>query len=772
MTKFSSKYNNLENIRNIVRIAIIPSSYYLEKDRWLKNKKAELESIVSLFSKSRKVIIRSNSSSEDTVQSSNAGKYKTVVVDLIKSNISAGISEVFSSYHYDNELLPSVFIQEYVEVDISGVAFNRDPKSNLPYTLVDFTHNSDTSLVTSGRVNSQTTVSVSDFRNNDTNFIKEIKELFQQLYIFFNDIPLDIEFGFNSLTKQMYLFQVRPLVIKVQTKVDKSLFLHNLEQLFLALGKRMSKHPYLLGNTTFLDVMSDWNPVEMIGYQPRPLALSLYKDLITDSTWAYQRDNYGYRNLRGFPLLTDLFGQPYIDIRLSFNSFVPKNLDVIIGEKLVNYYLEIFREKPHLHDKVEFEILFSCFTFDLQDKFKERKLTEILDQESLKSLTDELRALTSRILFDKNSLFLRDKNKITSLAFRRNEILESNLDNLTKVFWLLEDARRYGTLPFAGLARAGFIGMEMLKSLVNLGIFTQTDFQSILHSVNSISKHMAKDFETLTLPNFLKIYGHLRPGTYDISSPRYDQNPEIYFRNFNGFKFHTNQVLDFTLSSSQEKAINNLLLENGLECSVLELLDFIRESIRLRELAKFEFTKNISEILELLKIEGEKLNLSDNDMSFLTIGSIRKFQNHIGFNDRLIKEEILINQNLHKNNTGFNFPETILKPSDIYNYTKFESQPNFITNKSFKGEPVLATPELDLDGKVVFIEYADPGYDWIFLHRIAGFITKFGGQNSHMAIRSYELGIPAVIGVGEILFDRWKNKNYLLIDCNNKKVDF
>ena len=29
---------------------------------------------------------------------------------------------------------------------------------------------------------------------------------------------------------------------------------------------------------------------------------------------------------------------------------------------------------------------------------------------------------------------------------------------MTKVYWLLEDCRRYGTLPFAGLARAGFGG--------------------------------------------------------------------------------------------------------------------------------------------------------------------------------------------------------------------------------------------------------------------------------------------------------------------------
>ena len=69
-------------------------------------------------------------------------------------------------------------------------------------------------------------------------------------------------------------------------------------------------------------VMPDWNPAEMIGIRPRPLALSLYQNLITDSTWAYQRDNYGYRKLRGFPLMQSLGGVPFIDLRVSFNSFV------------------------------------------------------------------------------------------------------------------------------------------------------------------------------------------------------------------------------------------------------------------------------------------------------------------------------------------------------------------------------------------------------------------------------------------------------------------
>ena len=52
-----------------------------------------------------------------------------------------------------------------------------------------------------------------------------------------------------------------------------------------------------------------------------------------------------------------------------------------------------------------------------------------------------------------------------------------------------------------------------------------------------------------------------------------------------------------------------------------------------------------------------------------------------------------------------------------------------------------------------------------------GLITAWGGANSHMAIRAGELGIPAVIGSGEILYSLWSNSKMLNIDCASKKVD-
>lgn len=113
----------------------------------------------------------------------------------------------------------------------------------------------------------------------------------------------------------------------------------------------------------------------------------------------------------------------------------------------------------------------------------------------------------------------------------------------------------------------------------------------------------------------------------------------------------------------------------------------------------------------------------------------------------------------------------IVFPEDIYSFYLLNEEPNFITQKSVTADTVKLEEESGVcEGKIVFIQSADPGYDFLFSKGIGGLITQFGGANSHMAIRCAELGIPAVIGAGEKNFAEWGCCRCIMIDCLKKQV--
>ncbi len=100
--------------------------------------------------------------------------------------------------------------------------------------------------------------------------------------------------------------------------------------------------------------------------------------------------------------------------------------------------------------------------------------------------------------------------------------------------------------------------------------------------------------------------------------------------------------------------------------------------------------------------------------------------------------------------------------------------PNFISSRRAEGSPVFLhnreSVALDLSGKIVCIESADPGFDWIFSMGIAGLITKFGGSNSHMAIRCAEMGIPAAVGIGETRIELLRKSKSVELSCGDRAI--
>ena len=109
-------------------------------------------------------------------------------------------------------------------------------------------------------------------------------------------------------------------------------------------------------------------------------------------------------------------------------------------------------------------------------------------------------------------------------------------------------------------------------------------------------------------------------------------------------------------------------------------------------------------------------------------------------------------------------------PADAFVFHLPPVHPNYITQIVSRVLSQLLRTGQNLKESILFVPSADPGYDWIFSRGIKGFVTKFGGVNSHMAIRAGELSLPAVVGAGETLFEYWRRARKICLDCGNRQV--
>lgn len=724
------------------------------------------------------LIVRSSALSEDTAQSSQAGKFLSVANCRGQESVRQAIKDVIQAFNMADDS-NQVFVQPMLEdIGACGVIFTLDPNTGGQYYIINYDESGSTSSVTSGHGENLTMYYQAKSASQGDSRMQPLIAVAQELERLFDNQALDIEFAQDRQGK-LYILQVRPLALNHVRPASLEGQQHILGRVWQKIAQANQAKPYLLGQRTVYGVMPDWNPAEMIGLRPKQLALSLYKRLITDGTWAYQRSNYGYRNLRSFPLLLDFGGLPYIDVRVSFNSFIPKDLPDGLGEKLVDYYLGRLADEPEMHDKVEFAIIFSCFTFDFEQK------TQILraygfTEDEIGKLGQALLDLTNRIINIQDGLWLLDTEKIALLEKRQETVLNSQLDVVSKIYWLLEDCSRYGTLPFAGLARAGFMAVQLLQSLEAIGIISHEEYSDYMSGLNTVSSQMSQDLASQTREEFLQKYGHLRPGTYDITSKRYDAAPELYFghdTHWGGGQLEKGRINHhsgtvFKLSLAQYAQISQRMKACGLQGEVLTLFKFIEAAIEGREYAKFVFTRSLSAALELIAQLGTQNGFSREDMAYLDCTVIDKL--YAGADDchHLLEQSIAYGREKYHWALGITLPPVILGADDVWAFYLPDGTPNYITDLAATGELVAAQAgEAPLTDKILLLKAADPGYDWIFSRGIKGFITAYGGANSHMAIRAAELGVPAVIGIGEKQYTLLTQAKAVHIDCGAKKME-
>lgn len=769
--RFSTKAETLEALAPLLRTARILPQVRFTVAEWRAEESRVLARIGAERWTADPVIVRSSALCEDGATESQAGRYDSVLGVHGMTEIARAIEAVIASFAGGGSGEDQVFVQPMLErVLIAGVAFSRQPSGGGPYYVVNYDDRSGrTDVVTAGTGDAlKTFLCVKSRTDACPAALVPVIALMGELERLLACDALDVEFAVDG-AGELQLLQVRRLAVERHDRAADARVDAALADVARKVELLSRPHPFLHGSRSIFGVMPDWNPAEIIGLRPWPLSLSLYRELVTDAIWAYQRDNYGYQNLRSFPLLVSLHGLPYIDVRVSFNSFIPRDVPKDLAARLVNYYIERLLAEPQLHDKVEFEIIFSCYTLDLPQRL-ERLAGSGFSAADIAELTGALRRLTNRIIHGDAALWRRDRAKIDLLAERLPVIGGAKIDKISRIYWLLEDCKRYGTLPFAGLARAGFIAVQLLQSFVAVGVLSEAEHATFMASVDTVGSRIGHDFARMTKEEFLARYGHLRPGTYDILSPRYDEAPDLYF-DWSGAATHAAEQPRFALSIEQLRHIERLLKEHALEIDVLGLMEFIKAGIEGREYAKFVFTRSLSDALSLIRELGEEYGISLEDCAYLDYDAIRTLYSESGSVQERLLESIARGKERHALTRSLVLPPVISAPDEVFAFHLPPSQPNYITRKSVTAPIARVTdPPESFAGRILFVPSADPGFDWIFTRGIAGFVTQFGGANSHMAIRAGELGIPAVIGAGEALFKRWQAAHKLCLDCTNQKV--
>lgn len=786
--KFGTKAETLEALMPLVKTAIINDLYYFSVEKWRVDSRFVLNEISFRFRNFRYLVVRSSAQNEDGNEESMAGAFESYLnVDCGDPvSIEQAINKVISSFF--GNLSDQVLIQPMVsDIAVSGVIMTHSLEDGAPYYVINYDDNSGKTDSVTGGTGVHKTVFVS--RRYEQKYLKsprlrKMLELACELEEICGQVPLNIEFGIKG-DGEVHLFQVRPISISKNWHSDIAGRVNRVFPVIENFIKEKSEGKAgILGKRTILATMSDWNPAEIIGTTPNPLAVSLYRELITQSVWRIARARMGYRILPSAELMVMIYGRPYIDVRNSFNSFLPDGLNDSISLRLVEAWLDCLEGHPELHDKIEFDIAHTCLNFTFDQDFTLRYPGLLSSQENAE-YKKSLLLLTRRCLdISSAGTLVAFLSNIDELAQKQSQIdyapkhFKSANEALNYILKLLNDCKDLGTFAFSIIARHAFIAESLLISAVKREAISVERIKVFKRSLRTVTYKFTQDYSLackgeVSLEEFMRSYGHLRPGTYDITSLRYADRDGLFTAN--SVDKEDSNVIPFSLNAGEKKAINYLLAEAGLvDTDADKLFTYARMAITGREYAKFVFTKNLSDALENLVQWGKFFEFNREDLAFLDLESISNIP--VNAQPKNVKKYlsgiIEKNKSYIDNARGIKLSHIIRGINDIYIIPLHRSIPNFIGSRRVEGPIVVLSAktslEVNLSGKIICIENADPGFDWVFTKGINGLITKYGGVNSHMAIRCAEFGLPAAIGCGEGPFERIVEAGMALLNCADK----
>ena len=687
--------------------------------------------------------VRSDACLEDQAQGSQAGHFLTLL-RVSAERLKPAIQKVAQSL--PGHARDQVMVQRMVEaVALAGVASTQRISDGAPWYCIELAAG-DSAAVTSGRAQgrmygvARAQAQASLHQGDLAPQLALPLALLLELESIWPGEAFEIEFALTQAPDRLHIHLLQCRAIAAQANWPVQALDHPSSTLpSLASLHEPDPCPQLVGSSSVYTLMSDWNPAELIGSHPRPLALSLFQALITRGTWWQAREQLGYAPApqAGINLLHPLAGRPWVDLRRSANSLLPAGLSKPIAAQLVDLWLAQLRSQPYLHDKVEFQLFRTVRDF-LPLAEVHAQYAEGLDRSDVAAWEAQLGDLGRRLIGTAAD---------SPLALHAAQIQAAVSAPLQAMPWpeRLRFSRRTA-LTFAVLARLAFVAQSLLLSAVSRGALAAPRAAEL--KVAARSTPIAGMGET-SVPSWWMLHGGMRAGSFDITRPTWAEQS------------HLLQVTApraparFVLRNAEASKLAKLLAEAGYALSPAQWVRFVQEATRWREWGKFALNRQLSELLGGIASELSAAGIEREQASWL---SLEQIQAGLVLPPKERTKQWLADAQaamlLHAREALVQVGPLLCSESDRYLSDSLGLMPNFIGQQVAEGAVTLLgdrrqpAPER-LNQSIVVLSQADPGYDWLFQYPIRGLITAWGGANSHMAIRCAEFGLSAAIGCGE-----------------------
>ncbi|MGD8202159.1 PEP-utilizing enzyme [Ornithinimicrobium sp. W1679] len=711
-----------------------------------------------------RVAVRSSATAEGLEPSSSPGIFATVLnVDIsISLDLVEAVERIFGSFAKSSSTMnlddQRVLVQTFVDdVSVAGVVTTLDA-NRVPYLTVEYDDRTGrTDSVTSGLDAKRLVLSpaANDIPAQWTSLCEAVRIVSTEL----DRADLVIEFAIDR-EDRVHIFQAWD---RGRTPVASASELH---RAIIALEGQLDD---LRGTRprVVLSDMADWNPAEILGKDAGPLDISLYRHLLTDLSCREARRDLGY-SFGEYPLMVELGTRPYVDVGRSIASLSPGRLSPTTQSTYADACLSILEARPSLHDKLEHSVLFTYWPFRGHEALVER-FQALLPSTALEELSGALRVLTGDLFARWSDVIDGCSRDILMLDdWRRQNRRPENLNAGATVFIAeaLEVCRKFGALPFATVARLAFIADGLVKEMAAAEAITDADVKAFWCGINTPADEFLQDLGSdLHLERIVERYGHLRPHSYNIDSLRYRDRSDFLSRLSTGYRTASrpdgatqNTVIDRALA-------DYCRAELGVSDDSLLTSHMLSRAISTREWHKFSFTSLLGDVLELIADIAETGGLTRSDARKARIESILAAPDVAGVYQAIeagMSRHIVLD---------LAYPDMIRSHRGLQVVESAVPEPTFVTDAIVEGEVVVlgdgdADPST-IDGRIVLIESADPGCDWIFSRPLLALVTCYGGVSSHIAIRCQEAQIPAAIGCGTATYAALSQLASIAIDCGN-----